>query len=100
MKDWKLHQQGNVGAEINDSSDHDMAMLDEAIQPLSRKVPIVSIKNNLYWMVIMARLFILAIFIWYRLLNPVHDAFRLWLTSVFCDIWFAFSCISSPNGPP
>ncbi|KAM0040028.1 putative cellulose synthase (UDP-forming) [Helianthus debilis subsp. tardiflorus] len=51
-------------------------------------------------MVIMARLFILMIFLWYRLLNPLHDAFRLWLTSVFCEIWFAFSWISSPMVPP
>lgn len=44
-------------------------------------------------MVIVARLFILAIFLRYRLLNPVHDAFGLWLTSVICEIWFAFSWI-------
>ncbi|KAF5797627.1 putative cellulose synthase (UDP-forming) [Helianthus annuus] len=48
MKDWKLHRQGNLGAKFNDSSNQDMEMLDEAIQPLSRKVPIVSVKNNLY----------------------------------------------------
>ncbi|CAA2989595.1 cellulose synthase A catalytic subunit 7 [UDP-forming] [Olea europaea subsp. europaea] len=27
------------------------------------------------------------------ILNPVHDALGLWLTSVICEIWFAFSWI-------
>ncbi|KVI11731.1 hypothetical protein Ccrd_009856 [Cynara cardunculus var. scolymus] len=93
MDDWKM-QQGNLGTDhIDDSADPDMAMLDEARQPLSRKVPIASSKINPYRMVIVARLFILAIFLRYRLLNPVHDAFGLWLTSVICEIWFAFSWI-------
>ncbi|KAI3801706.1 hypothetical protein L1987_29818 [Smallanthus sonchifolius] len=92
MDEWKM-QQGNLGAEIDDPVDPDMAMLDEARQPLSRKVPIASSKINPYRMVIVARLFILAIFLRYRLLNPVHDAFGLWLTSVICEIWFAFSWI-------
>ncbi|XP_071706841.1 cellulose synthase A catalytic subunit 7 [UDP-forming] [Rutidosis leptorrhynchoides] len=92
MDDWKM-QQGNHAAEIEDYVDPDMAMLDEARQPLSRKVPIASSKINPYRMVIVARLFILAIFLRYRLLNPVHDAFGLWLTSVICEIWFAFSWI-------
>ncbi|KAJ0567285.1 putative cellulose synthase (UDP-forming) chromatin regulator PHD family [Helianthus annuus] len=92
MDEWKA-QQGNLGAEFDDSVDPDMAMLDEARQPLSRKVPIASSKINPYRMVIVARLFILAIFLRYRLLNPVHDAFGLWLTSVICEIWFAVSWI-------
>ncbi|KAM0040971.1 putative cellulose synthase (UDP-forming) chromatin regulator PHD family [Helianthus debilis subsp. tardiflorus] len=93
MEEWKMHQQGNLGAEIDDSVDPDMAMLDEARQPLSRKVPIASSKINPYRMVIVARLFILAIFLRYRLMNPVQDGFGLWLTSVICEIWFAFSWI-------
>ncbi|KAI3694746.1 hypothetical protein L1987_77716 [Smallanthus sonchifolius] len=92
MDDWKM-QQGNLGAEFDDSVDPDMAMLDEARQPLSRKVPIASSKINPYRMVIVAQLFILAIFLRYRLMNPVHDAFGLWLTSVICEIWFAISWI-------
>ncbi|KAF3541591.1 hypothetical protein F2Q69_00018949 [Brassica cretica] len=67
--------------------------IDEARQPLSRKVPIASSKINPYRMVIVARLVILAVFLRYRLLNPVHDALGLWLTSVICEIWFAVSWI-------
>lgn len=67
--------------------------IDEARQPLSRKVPIASSKVNPYRMVIAARLVILAFFLRYRILNPVHDAIGLWLTSIICEIWFAFSWI-------
>ncbi|WZZ30858.1 hypothetical protein YC2023_014259 [Brassica napus] len=68
-------------------------LIDEARQPLSRKVPIASSKINPYTMVIVARLVIVAVFLRYRLLNPVHDALGLWLTSVICEIWFAVSWI-------
>ncbi|KAL0383045.1 UNVERIFIED_CONTAM: Cellulose synthase A catalytic subunit [UDP-forming] [Sesamum calycinum] len=65
----------------------------EARQPLSRKVPIASSKINPYRMVIVTRLVVLAFFLRYRILNPVHDALGLWLTSIICEIWFAFSWI-------
>ncbi|CAL0320121.1 unnamed protein product [Lupinus luteus] len=90
MDEWKL-QQGNLGPEPDE--DQDAAMFDEARQPLSRKVPIASSKVNPYRMVIVARLVILAFFFRYRILNPVHDAMGLWLTSIVCEIWFAFSWI-------
>ncbi|KAL0284056.1 UNVERIFIED_CONTAM: Cellulose synthase A catalytic subunit [UDP-forming] [Sesamum angustifolium] len=92
MDDWKM-QQGNLGHEPDDSADPDMAIVDEARQPLSRKVPIASSKINPYRMVIVTRLVVLAFFLRYRILNPVHDALGLWLTSVICEIWFAFSWI-------
>ncbi|KAK4392709.1 Cellulose synthase A catalytic subunit [UDP-forming] [Sesamum angolense] len=92
MDDWKM-QQGNLGYEPDDSADPDMAIVDEARQPLSRKVPIASSKINPYRMVIVTRLVVLAFFLRYRILNPVHDALGLWLTSVICEIWFAFSWI-------
>ncbi|KAM1731734.1 hypothetical protein ACFX11_017580 [Malus domestica] len=94
MDDWKM-QQGNLGGndQPNDFNDADMAMIDEARQPLSRKVPIASSKINPYRMIIVARLFILAFFLRYRLLHPVNDAFGLWLVSVTCEIWFAVSWI-------
>ncbi|XP_075490592.1 cellulose synthase A catalytic subunit 7 [UDP-forming] isoform X1 [Primulina tabacum] len=92
MEDWKM-QQGNLGPEYDDSADPEMAILDEARQPLSRKVPIASSKINPYRMVIVTRLVVLAFFLRYRILNPVHDALGLWLTSIICEIWFAFSWI-------
>ncbi|XP_021750289.1 cellulose synthase A catalytic subunit 7 [UDP-forming]-like [Chenopodium quinoa] len=90
--EWKL-QQGNLGPDHEDYNDLENAMIDEARQPLSRKVPIASSKINPYRMLIVLRLFILAVFLRYRILNPVHDAIGLWLTSVICEIWFAVSWI-------
>lgn len=67
--------------------------MDEGRQPLSRKIPIPSSKINPYRMIIILRLVILGLFFHYRILNPVKDAFGLWLTSVICEIWFAVSWI-------
>ncbi|KAF3452931.1 hypothetical protein FNV43_RR03364 [Rhamnella rubrinervis] len=92
MDDWKL-QQGNLQGPDADDINDEMALIDEARQPLSRKVPIASSKINPYRMVIVARLVILSLFLRYRILNPVNDAFGLWLTSVICEIWFAISWI-------
>jgi cellulose synthase A len=67
--------------------------MDEARQPLSRKVFISSSKINPYRMIIVIRLVVLAFFFRYRILNPVSGAYGLWLTSVVCEIWFAISWI-------
>lgn len=66
---------------------------DETRQPLSRKVPVASSKLNPYRMVIVLRLVVLGIFLHYRITNPVPNAYALWLISVICEIWFAFSWI-------
>lgn len=60
---------------------------------MSRKLPLASSKINPYRIVILLRLVILGFFFHYRLLNPVPDAYGLWLTSVICEIWFAVSWI-------
>ncbi|XP_024544827.1 probable cellulose synthase A catalytic subunit 5 [UDP-forming] isoform X2 [Selaginella moellendorffii] len=71
----------------------DAPLTDESRQPLSRKIPIASSKINPYRMIIIIRLAVLGIFLRYRILNPVKNAYGLWLTSVICEIWFAFSWI-------
>ncbi|XP_057536897.1 cellulose synthase A catalytic subunit 8 [UDP-forming] isoform X1 [Amaranthus tricolor] len=65
----------------------------EAAHPLSRIVPIPRTKLTSYRIVIILRLIILALFFHYRITNPVDSAFGLWLTSVICEIWFAFSWV-------
>ncbi|KAF6151973.1 hypothetical protein GIB67_010547 [Kingdonia uniflora] len=92
MDDWKTNQ-GNLGNDYDEVVDSDMQMNDEAREPLSRKVPIASSRINPYRMVIVIRLVVLGFFLRYRILNPVHDAIGLWLTSVVCEIWFALSWI-------
>lgn len=67
--------------------------MDESRQPLSRKVPFPSSKINPYRMIIVVRLVVIGFFFRYRILNPVNEAYALWLTSVICEIWFAVSWI-------
>ncbi|KAJ8899197.1 hypothetical protein K2173_012373 [Erythroxylum novogranatense] len=71
----------------------DSLLNDEARQPLSRKVSIPSSRINPYRMVIILRLVILCFFLYYRITNPVRNAYALWLVSVICEIWFAISWI-------
>ncbi|KAL5842140.1 hypothetical protein ACOSQ3_012743 [Xanthoceras sorbifolium] len=94
INDWKLMQEGNLGPRLDGKIDQDhMTMIDETRQPLSRKVPIPSSKISPYRMVVATRLVLLALFLQYRFMHPVHGAVGLWLTSVLCETWFAFSWI-------
>lgn len=61
--------------------------------PLSRVIPIPKSQLAPYRTVIIMRLIILGLFFHYRVTNPVDSAFGLWLTSVICEIWFAFSWV-------
>lgn len=65
--------------------------VDDARQPMSRIVPISSTQITPYRVVIILRLIILGFFLQYRVTHPVKDAYPLWMTSVICEIWFAFS---------
>ncbi|KAK6264587.1 hypothetical protein SCA6_020021 [Theobroma cacao] len=65
----------------------------DASQPLSTIIPIPKSRLSPYRTVIVMRLVILGLFFHYRVTNPVHSAFPLWLTSVICEIWFAFSWV-------
>ncbi|KAJ0085840.1 hypothetical protein Patl1_09566 [Pistacia atlantica] len=67
--------------------------MDEARQPLSRKLPIPSSQINPYRMIILIRLVVLGFFFHYRIMHPVNDAYGMWLVSVICEIWFAVSWI-------
>jgi len=60
---------------------------------MSRIVPISSSQLTPYRVVIVFRLIVLGFFLQYRVTHPVKDAYPLWLTSVICEIWFAFSWI-------
>ncbi|XP_020576475.1 cellulose synthase A catalytic subunit 4 [UDP-forming] [Phalaenopsis equestris] len=66
---------------------------EEAGQPFSAIIPISRNKLTLYRAVIIMRLIILGLFFQYRITNPVDSAYGLWLTSVICEVWFAFSWV-------
>ncbi|CAI6002670.1 unnamed protein product [Closterium sp. NIES-64] len=71
----------------------DLPNMDESRQPLSRKVHYPSSLISPYRLIIIIRLFVLAFFLRWRCLNPVDGAWWLWLMSVICEVWFAFSWI-------
>eukprot|EP00249_Psilotum_nudum_P010703 c22707_g2_i1 orf=602-3844(+) len=105
VESWKLKQEkmqmmmteggqdGGKGDYDDGQNGADIPMMDDARQPLSRKVQIPASKINPYRMVIILRLLILCFFLKYRIQNPVENAYGLWLTSVICEIWFALSWI-------
>jgi cellulose synthase A len=98
MERWKKNQERlqharSEGGGDWDGEDADLPLMDEARQPLSRKVPIPSSRINPYRMIIVIRLVVLGFFFHYRVMHPVNDAFALWLISVICEIWFAMSWI-------
>lgn len=64
-----------------------------AAAPLSVVIPMSKSKIAPYRTVIIMRLIILGLFFHYRVTNPVESAFPLWLTSIICEIWFAFSWV-------
>lgn len=101
MESWKQKQEKlqmmkneNGGKEWdNDGDGPDLPLMDEARQPLSRKLPISSSQINPYRMIIIIRLVVLGFFFHYRIMHPVNDAYALWLVSVICEIWFGLSWI-------
>ncbi|KAM7252992.1 hypothetical protein ACFE04_025610 [Oxalis oulophora] len=98
MENWKQRQEKlqtkNGSKYLDDDGDGlDLPLMDEARQPLSRKVPISSSQLNPYRMIIVIRLVVVGFFFHYRLTHPVNDAFTLWLISVICEVWFAVSWI-------
>ncbi|XP_061365416.1 probable cellulose synthase A catalytic subunit 3 [UDP-forming] [Gastrolobium bilobum] len=102
METWKQRQGklGNIRKENNNEAldnvvddDTEFPLMDEARQPLSRKLPIPSSQINPYRMIIIIRLVVLGFFFHYRVMHPVENAYALWLVSVICEIWFTLSWI-------
>ncbi|KAJ9673174.1 hypothetical protein PVL29_023030 [Vitis rotundifolia] len=101
MENWKQKQEKlqmmkneNGGKDWdNDGDGPELPLMDEARQPLSRKLPIPSSQINPYRMIIIIRLVVVGFFFHYRVMHPVNDAYALWLVSVICEIWFALSWI-------
>ncbi|KAK8486699.1 hypothetical protein V6N11_069061 [Hibiscus sabdariffa] len=97
VEKWKVKQERR-GLLSNDNGGNDLPeeddyLLAEARQPLWRKVPIASSLISPYRIVIVLRFIVLAFFLRFRILTPAYDAYPLWLISVICEVWFAFSWI-------
>ncbi|CAL9778748.1 unnamed protein product [Musa acuminata subsp. burmannicoides] len=101
MENWKQKQEktqmtrsdGGGRDWNNDGDETDLPLMDEARQPLSRKLPVPSSQINPYRMIIIIRLVVVGFFFHFRITNPASDAYPLWLISVICEIWFAISWI-------
>ncbi|KAL8225274.1 hypothetical protein R6Q57_017831 [Mikania cordata] len=64
---------------------------DRRNRPLTRKVGVSAAVLSPYRLLIVIRLAALGLFLTWRILHPNHDAVWLWLMSVICEVWFAFS---------
>ncbi|KAH7577714.1 hypothetical protein JRO89_XS01G0288600 [Xanthoceras sorbifolium] len=99
VEKWKIRQEKRGLVTKDDAANdppadqEDDFIMAEARQPLWRKVPIPSSKISPYRIVIVLRFIILCFFLRFRILTPAYDAFPLWLISVICEVWFAFSWI-------
>ncbi|KAM1234421.1 hypothetical protein ACFX2J_004004 [Malus domestica] len=62
----------------------------ESQEPLAKCTHLIS-KLIPYRLVIVLWLVFLAFFFRFRILTPAYDAYVLWITSVICEVWFAFS---------
>uniref|UniRef100_A0A2N9ELG1 Cellulose synthase-like protein D4 n=1 Tax=Fagus sylvatica TaxID=28930 RepID=A0A2N9ELG1_FAGSY len=65
--------------------------MDKPWKPLSRKLSIPATIITPYRLLILVRLVVLCFFLQWRIAHPNEDALWLWLMSVVCEIWFAFS---------
>ncbi|GLT87226.1 hypothetical protein SLE2022_053210 [Rubroshorea leprosula] len=66
---------------------------DKPWKPLSRVTPIPAAIISPYRLLIVIRLVVMGFFLHWRVMHPNEDAIWLWLMSVVCEIWFAFSWI-------
>ncbi|KAL2540344.1 Cellulose synthase-like protein D4 [Abeliophyllum distichum] len=66
---------------------------DKPWRPLSRRLPIPNSIISPYRLLIVVRLVVLGFFLTWRLRHPNDEAIWLWVMSVVCELWFAFSWI-------
>ncbi|XP_024028705.1 cellulose synthase-like protein D2 [Morus notabilis] len=64
---------------------------DKQWRPLTRKLNVSAAVLSPYRLLVFVRLAVLCLFLHWRITNPNEDAVWLWLMSVICEIWFAFS---------
>ncbi|KAE8686829.1 Cellulose synthase-like protein D2 [Hibiscus syriacus] len=71
----------------------DLETNDKPWKPLSRVIPIETNIISPYRLLIFIRLVVLGFFLHWRIVNPNNNAIWLWLMSIICEVWFAFSWI-------
>ncbi|CAK9173454.1 unnamed protein product [Ilex paraguariensis] len=66
-------------------------LLNKPWRPLTRKLKIPAAIISPYRLLIFVRMVVLGLFLAWRISHPNNDARWLWLMSIVCEIWFAFS---------
>ncbi|XP_075476236.1 cellulose synthase-like protein D2 [Primulina tabacum] len=66
-------------------------LLNKPWRPLTRKLKIPAGVLSPYRLLIFVRMVVLGLFLHWRVSHPNEEARWLWLMSVICEIWFAFS---------
>ncbi|KAL0296373.1 UNVERIFIED_CONTAM: Cellulose synthase-like protein D2 [Sesamum radiatum] len=77
--------------ENNDESSEPPELLNKPWRPLTRKLKIPAAVLSPYRLLIFVRMAVLGLFLAWRVSHPNEDARWLWLMSIICEIWFAFS---------
>ncbi|KAL3817904.1 hypothetical protein ACJIZ3_003809 [Penstemon smallii] len=79
------------GDQKDDESGEPPELLNKPWRPLTRKLKIPAAIISPYRLLIFIRMVVLALFLQWRISNPNEDARWLWLMSIVCELWFAFS---------
>ncbi|XP_051142210.1 cellulose synthase-like protein D5 [Andrographis paniculata] len=66
---------------------------DRRNRPLTRKIGISAAIISPYRLLMIIRLGVLGCFLAWRIMHPNREAVWLWMMSIVCEIWFAFSWI-------
>ncbi|XP_059288654.1 cellulose synthase-like protein D4 [Lycium ferocissimum] len=104
---WLFETQGTYGygnaywPDDRDGDDGDGGMQKSALdtstdkpwRPLSRKLPIPHSIISPYRLLIVIRFIVLGFFLTWRIRHPNNAAMWLWMMSIVCEVWFAFSWI-------
>ncbi|CAI9772442.1 unnamed protein product [Fraxinus pennsylvanica] len=82
---------GGLANDENDQAGEPSELLNKPWRPLTRKLKIPAALLSPYRLLILIRMAVLGLFLAWRIGHPNEDARWLWLMSVICEIWFAFS---------
>lgn len=88
-------KEGEFGNDNNDGGDggggEPSELLNKPWRPLTRKLRVPAAVISPYRLLIFVRMAVLGLFLQWRISHPNDDARWLWLMSVICELWFAFS---------
>ncbi|KAK3017672.1 hypothetical protein RJ639_003989 [Escallonia herrerae] len=82
---------GGFGDDKDNGGTEPLEQLNKPWRPLTRKLKIPAAVISPYRLLILVRMVVLGLFLVWRIGHPNEDARWLWLMSIVCEVWFAFS---------